>query len=81
MGELLGAIIIMTLFYQIIRLVLARFIVIETHKMLISFVLAGLIGELIWYLINGIISLYYILGAFIVYIGALVMYNLKLRRK
>lgn len=81
MGALLGAIIIMAVFYQIIRLALVRFIVIETHNMLISSVLAGIIGETAWYLINGFISLNYILGAFIVYLGALIMYNLKLRKQ
>lgn len=81
LAGLFGATILMFFFYQIIRLVLVRFIVIETHRMLISSVVAGVIGEIIWYLINGFVSLFYILGAVIIYIGALIRYNSKLRKE
>lgn len=69
----------MFVFYQIIGQALIKFIVIDTHRMLISAVASGLIGEVMSYLINGFVSLYFILAAFIIYIGALIMYNNKLR--
>lgn len=72
---------VMFLFYNVIRIVLARFIVVKTHNIFISSVLAGVLGEILFYLINGFISLGYIIGAFIVYLLALIRYNLILRKK
>ena len=77
---LLGALTITTIFYNILRLVLLRIIVIETHRIFISVALASIIAEVIWFINQGFISLFYVLSGLIIFIIVLINYNLKIKR-
>ena len=77
---LLGALTITTIFYNILRLVLLRIIVIETHWIFISVALASIIAEVIWFINQGFISLFYVLSGLIIFIIVLINYNLKIKR-
>lgn len=81
LGALSGAVLLMTAFYKIFRAVFRRFIPDEKLNILVSSVLSGVVGEIVWYLIHGSISLNYLLAAFIVYLVVLIIYNSKFRKQ
>lgn len=80
LGSLIGATLITAFLYQILRLLLLRFISIERNSIIISSILAGIIAETIWFGLNGYISFYYTIGAIIVFLIASSMYSSKVKK-